>query len=398
MARGLPLLAVAPIILNLISLLLLCLVLFSGFNGGLSQIYWLSTDSGDFKVPAKLAGSEYMAALTTVSKTDFVGQGSTAASLGLPDWSSIHLLTECAHFSDGRVECASPRFGFSFLPSRDLKLGGTAALQGTQQDGLTDALAAYSRASGWLSGAYIIATVFSLLAPVESCFAPFWAAFTAGLATLFLFTATVTAAVVFKNVRDAFNVVFASHGLSAALGSYPIALGFVACVLTFAATILYTLAYRREQSGHHHGGGGGDKGVHGGGVVGGGQDSEYHGASSLATRSKAGLFNRVTGGGNHKYVQIDEQQQQQAGQRGGNVAGVVVPGSPDGIRPSRLDEDWAAPDEYSHGLNAVGGAGGGGGGKKSAGPGQSIPLMALGGGNRQTKDLKSGYEPFSETR
>ena len=92
---------------------------------------------------------------------------------------------------------------------------------------------------------------------------------------------------------------------------------------------------RREQSGHH-GGGGGDKGLHGGsGVVGGGQDSEYHGASSLATRSKAGLFNRVTGGANHKYVQIDEQQQQgQAGQRGGNV-GSVAPGSPDGVKPQR---------------------------------------------------------------
>jgi hypothetical protein len=99
------------------------------------------------------------------------------------------------------------------------------------------------------------------------------------------------------------------------------------------------------------------------------------------------LLGRVTGGG-HKYVQIDEQT---GTLLGGERRERDVPGSPDGIRPTRLDEDWTAPDEYA-------GATGVTGGKTSSGPGASIPLMALGGGNKQTRDRDTAYEPYTDPR
>jgi len=40
MARS-PILTAVPIACNLITLVLLCLVIFSGFNGGLRPIYWI---------------------------------------------------------------------------------------------------------------------------------------------------------------------------------------------------------------------------------------------------------------------------------------------------------------------------------------------------------------------
>lgn len=357
----------------------------------------LQTNSGDFHVPAKLASSNFMTALSSISDTDYVGPDSSAASLALPSWSGIHLLTECDHFPDGTTECTDPAYGFTFSPSHHLRLDATS-LQGIASPDLQSALSHYSRASRWLSSAYIASTVFSLLAPIESFFTPLFAAFTSGLATLFLLAASITATVIFKKVVDAFNAQFAEYALTASLGTYPIAFGFVACVLSLGATVAYTAAHMRQQRAGRGRAFGGDKGfVHGGAGAGG--DSEYHGAAALgATRSKNGLFNRVTGTG-HRYVQIDEQQQQHAaggdlGERPlqGRAGERGAPGSPDGIRPSRLDEDWAAPDDYAGGSGVGGGAG-----TKSAGPGASIPLMTL-GGNKQTKDLNTVYEPYSEPR
>jgi hypothetical protein len=213
------------------------------------------------------------------------------------------------------------------------------------------------------------------------------------VATLFLLAASITATVVFKKVVDAYNKQYSKYGLTASLGTFPIACVFVACALTFGATVAYRAANARRQRGGAGAFRGGAKGFGAGAAAG---DSEYHGAGSDgATRSKNGLFNRVTGTG-HNYVQLDEQHGEggDLGQRGGNNRG--VPGSPDGIRPSRLDEDWAAPDDYAGG-GGGGGSGAGAGGKVSAGPGTSIPMMTL-GGNKQTKDLNTAYEPYSEPR
>ena len=152
-----------------------------------------------------------------------------------------------------------------------------------------------------------------------------------------MFASTTAAAVVFRQLANVLNDTAVGHGLVAGVGGGALAVGFVAAALMGAAGAGYGYGVYF---------GGEKKGGDGGGMFGG--------------------VGKVDGG---RYVQIQRQIQNE-GQKG-----------------SRLDEDWAAPDEYS---------GGAGSGKTSAGPG-SVPLVAL-GGNRQTRDMETAYEPYSDPR
>ncbi len=162
-----------------------------------------------------------------------------------------------------------------------------------------------------------------------------WASLVTGLSALLLLASNIAAAVVFRQLAGALNDNAVGHGLVASVGGGVLAAGFVAGALMGAAGAGYGYGVKF---------GGGKKDGDGG-----------------------GMFEKVDGG---RYVQIQRQIQVE-GQKG-----------------SRLDEDWAAPDEYSGGV--------GGGGKTSAGPG-SVPLVAL-GGNKQTRDMETAYEPYSDPR
>jgi hypothetical protein len=317
--------------------------------------------------PSKLASSDFLNALSTVSGTDFVGPNITASSLGLPDWSSVHLLTECSHFADGRVDCSKPRYGFEFLPDRDLKLENTP-LSLNHSQALTDSLTAYHKASRFLSGAHIIAVVASNLAPIESCFSPLLAAITSGIASLILFAASVASTIIFRNINNAWNAEFTTNNLTSSVGSIPVAFDFAGSVFTLFATIFYILNHRAQSRNN--------RSARSRRVVAHSVGNVDVGAGGAA--AKAG--GRLWGRSDHKYVQIEEQQALQAHRDGA--------GSPDSLgKQRRLDDDWAAPDEYH--------SGGASSGAASSGP--NIPLMTL-GGNKQTKDLNTAYEPFSGPR
>lgn len=308
-----------------------------------------------------------------------MGSDLTAASLGLPDWSGVHLLTQCSHFPDGRVECSKPRYGFEFLPDGDLNIGATP-LGGIRSEELKDALEAYQRASRFLAGAHVFSAVTSFFAPIEAWFAPAFAAVTCGITTVVLFALSVASTVILRRVVGAWNGEFERNGLTSQLGNNPIIFGFVGCALTLLATILYILNYRRQSHGRN-------KrpfmarSVGGDGAFVGGDGAGYHGA---------GAGPGGWGRNEHKYVQIEEQQALRAHRDGAGMPDQEprVPGSPDSVgRPRRLDEDWAAPDEYHTGDAANS--------KTTSGP--SIPLITL-GGNKPTKDLNTAYEPFSDPK
>ncbi|GAB1319393.1 hypothetical protein MFIFM68171_09603 [Madurella fahalii] len=378
MARGLAF-SILPGIFNGITFVLMLLVIFAGFDGRLTWLYWLRIDTAGLSSSARLAGSDFLDALSRISGADFVGSNVTAASLGLPDWSGVHLLTQCSHFPDGRVECSKPRYGFEFLPDRDLNIG-ISPLGGIRSEELRDALEAYQKASRFLAGAHVFSALTSFFAPIEAWFAPILAAVTCGIATIVLFASSVASTVILRRFVDAWNGEFERDGLSSSLGNNPIIIGFVACGLTLLATVLHILNHRWLSRGHHKRSFMARKVGGEGGLVGGG-DSAYHGA---------GVGSGAWGRNKHKYVQIEEQQALNAHRDGEGMPDPEprVPGSPDSVgKLRRLDEDWAAPDEYhTDGVAKP---------KTTSDP--SIPLIAL-GGNKPTKDLNTAYEPFSDPK
>lgn len=341
--------------------------------------------------------SPYLSALTAISDTDYVGNYTSIASLNAPYESTVHLLTKCDEFAEGHPECLNPRYAYYPDITRGLDRPNGTPLPGFVPGPLFDAMESWSSKGRFITGAYIAATIMSLLVPIEAFFAPLFACITGAITTILLFAATATATVVFKKIRDSFNEFYGMYGTITFLGAYPIAAGFIAAVLTLVATILYTINYRhskldpRARMSDNTKPGGGSH------LAG---DSAYQGA--------AGLFHR---GPNHKYVQIDEQQHAHALHPQAQSTGVSTRGaysdyqdsgalgterrsnSLDDLRHERrLDEDWAAPDEYHSSVGAAGG-------KTSSGPGASIPMMSLGGGgNKKARDLNEGYEPFSEGR
>ncbi|KAK0726431.1 hypothetical protein B0T21DRAFT_34380 [Apiosordaria backusii] len=347
MSRGL--FTVVPIILNITTLVLLCLVIFAGFNNGLTQIYWMKTDNTKLSIPSALSDSKPLQDLSAFTGTDYVGSDSTASTLTLPDQTSIHLLTECSLFPS-RTECAKPDLNFWFRPERDLKISSTSR-GGRESVVLKDALRSYSRSTRFIEWSFIIGALCALGAPLESFFSPLFSSITCAFATVMLGAGTITAAVVFKRLSDSINDEFKEEGITSQTGGIPIAFGMIGAGMFALATFCYVMLYRK--------GGGmlksGNK-VHARSVGG----DQYAGGGG-------GMFGR------HQYVPIEKQNGQQQG----------VVGDRDLER--RLDDDWAAPDEYSGRNNNNNNAKGG-----------SIPLVSLGaGGNKQTRDLNTAYEPYS---
>ncbi|KAL1841313.1 hypothetical protein VTJ49DRAFT_7150 [Mycothermus thermophilus] len=398
MAAKTPLLIIIPIACNYIALLLVCMVLFGGFNGSLLQVHWLKITITDFSLPPITASSTYLAALTTFTNTDYIGTPLSSTSLNLPSSTTTHLLTECATYPSGAIDCAPPSYGFRFSPSRHLNLGATSlTLSGGD---LTSSLTAYARASRWMSAAFIFSAISFLLTPVEALLiSRAWAAFSSGLTSLVLLAGTIAGGAVGARVARAFNDRLSEQNgvMTASLGAAPIALGVVGSVLAVVACVVYVAAHRvmKRRNARVESSLFGDVKFDGGG-------SEYHGAAAVvaAEAGKSGLFPSVTR--RHKYVQIGQQgklaqlqeqerlqqlqQQQQHRSRSS---------SPDLNPPRRPDEDWAAPDEYTRaGAGAVRSAPGPEGVKTSSGPSAGIPLVAL-GANRPTRDLNTAYEPYS---
>lgn len=318
-----------------------------------------------------------------MSGSDLVGSEGTAASLGLPDWMGLSLLTQCDHFADGHVECWKPSIRLEFNPGRNLGLDKSSASSG---ENLRKAKEARNKSIRFISGSFIVSAFCALAAPIESFLSPALSAISSGIAALLLLAGNIGGAVVSKNLADAVNDDLGAFNISGKTGAYPMALGFVGAFLMLTSCVLYTLSYQSQSSGS------GNKRVQArsvggkGLLAGGGHDYSYSsgGANNLGgAPAKPGIWSRITPGSNHKYVQVERQGGGQATDAAFD-RDIEAPGSPSapGMQ-RRLDEDWAAPDEFSSG-----------GASKTTGAAPSIPMVSL-SGNKGTKDLNTAYEPYT---
>ncbi|KAK3389805.1 hypothetical protein B0H63DRAFT_445967 [Podospora didyma] len=370
---------ILPSIFMSLSFIMILILVLPGVNNSITQIYFLKTETSGLSAPPKLGNSDFLRDLSTVSGTDFVGQKTTAADLGLADSYTVHLLTVCGHFSGGSVSCSTPRINFAFDPSLDLKLDRTS-LQGTYSQSYLDALSNYSRINHFLPGGYIAAAVFIWLAPLAACFSAVGATILSSLAAILLLSSSIAAGLTFKNMNNAFNDNFNASGLSSSIGTIPIALSVIPLVFCLIATGFYVAQARSSSA----------KARRRGGVVArsvGGKEAEAYGPYgpygpyAAGAHGGDGVWNR----GQHKYAKV-EAGQDATDQREAMLAQSSSP-SPD-MRPKRLDDDWAAPDDYAQSKGTA------------AAPGPSdpaaVPFISL-GGNKPTKDLNTAYEPYSGT-
>lgn len=256
-----------------------------------------------------------------------------------------------------------------------MRLDGTP-LQETYSDDLIATLSRYSKLSGFLAGAYIASGALLILTLVANCISVTAAAVTSTLATIVLFSASIASAVIFGNVNKAFNANFESSAkLSSELGRRPVAISCLAFLLALVTAITLGISARYASRG-----GGARRGPIARSVGEKGSDSllaadgadDPYAAPGGGKKGKKGFLATVVPmlpGQKHKYVQVEDQP-------------ALVRTNVEG-RQRGLDEDWGAHDEYAQP---------GGGGNKSASA--SGPLVSM-GGNKGTRDVNSGYEPYS---
>ncbi|KAI1280039.1 SUR7/PalI family-domain-containing protein [Xylaria sp. FL0933] len=291
------------IVLSLISLLFTLITLLSGVGSHTTASY-LTVDTTNLAIPAKLSGSAFLRDLSSISGSDLVGQIRTRQSLGLPSDYSVSLLTACGRSDDGSASCYAPRVGFAFNPGSNLKLAGTAS-QYSQ-------LHTYASVSTFVAVAYILSSLLIVLScttiVLSRCFdrAILASRISSGLAATLLTAATIASIVTFVKTRDAFNATLSDVGVTTATNAAAFGLGAAASVasiaafaLTFlirpAATTGYRLPHHREKRDVHAG------------------DTEL---MSREPRTTAGFLDRVPTWGKPRYAQIDAKKVSGAYSRG----------------------------------------------------------------------------------
>ncbi|KAI1156706.1 SUR7/PalI family-domain-containing protein [Nemania diffusa] len=293
------------VVLSLISLLFTLITLLSGVRGS-SIASYLSVDTTNIAITAKLAGSVFLQALSTISGSDLVGQSGTRQSLGLASTYSVSLLTACGLHDDASIICDPLRVGFTFNPGTDLKLDSTATLSTAYYNELH----VYSIVSTFTAVAYIIAallTVLSCLTIVVSRRVPslgLVSRASSGLAALLVFAATIASIVTFVKLRDVFNNTLSDVGVSTTLNPKGIALsaaGAVASIVAFAL-VLFTRpaasAYRQPYRQEKRGGGGVEGSV-------GADEAGLMARQPRAAGVGAGFLARMPTWNRQRYVQID---------------------------------------------------------------------------------------------
>lgn len=311
----------------------------------------------------KLSSSTLLLELTQASHTDFVGKPSTAASLGLAESYTILLLSSCAHFSGGSVSCSQPSLRFAFDPRSDLRLDSTA-LQGTYPEEFLSALNHYHNVARSMAASYVAVALFTALAPLAALFAHrsraagIIAATLGCLSTILLLAASIAGIIAAKDLSSHFNAALGESGLSSKVGSLPTALSFVATILAIATAAIFIKRARSPA---------------GGGAA---AYATGRGTGSTGKGKNGGLLSRIPGLGQHRYVPVEKQLLARAAAPGHQDDVVFDSSTAAGRR--RLEEDWAAEDEYSAGS-------------------QAIPMKALGGAGRQ-RDMDTAYEPYSHNQ
>ncbi|KAI0433642.1 SUR7/PalI family-domain-containing protein [Xylaria sp. FL1042] len=284
------------IVLSLISLLFTLITLLSGVGSHTTASY-LTVDTTNLAIPAKLSGSAFLQDLSKISGSDLVGQARTRQSLGLPSDYSVSLLTACGRSDDGgSASCYAPRVGFTFNPDSNLKLAG-AAPQYSQ-------LHTYASVSTFVAVAYILSSLLIVLSSItialSRCFdgAILASRISSGITTVLLTAATIASIVTFIKTRDSFNGALADVGVTTATSSAAFGLSAAASVSSIAAFALtfftrpttasgYRLPYHREKRDVHAG------------------ETELMSRGPRAAAVGAGFLGRVPTWGKARYAQIE---------------------------------------------------------------------------------------------
>ncbi|KLU91651.1 hypothetical protein MAPG_10169 [Magnaporthiopsis poae ATCC 64411] len=315
--RSKNILTFVPVFLSAVSFLLVLLVLLSGVNNGLADLFFLKTNVAGLKLPSALSGSQELQDLSSVSGTDYVGEDITASSLGLANEYTISLLTSCARLASG-PSCSAPRVGFWFNPGKQLRLDSTS-LQSTYPPEYREALAMYNKAAYFIAFSFLfctlllgLSTILGVLGATVLSSVGMVSTVVTGmvvLAALFLLAGNATAVHVFRRVADTFNAAFSGQGLSASLGLAAILLGWLAFVLTLSAAVILVL--RRRGDSVTRGRRLADKNniMFGDFNYGANENPMDAGIATKSGASKppTGLLGRITLLGRHKYAQIGRQ-------------------------------------------------------------------------------------------
>ncbi|KAK3687447.1 hypothetical protein B0T22DRAFT_128641 [Podospora appendiculata] len=418
------LLNLLPAFFAFFSYVLILLLLLAGLNNGLTHLCFLKTNTSKLSIPSKLSGSSFLKDLSTVSGTDFVGQNITTTSLGLADLYTTNLLSSCAQFADGSVSCTRASVSFSWDPITALQLDLTS-LQGTYSDALIKSISSYSKVSHYIVGSFISSAVLTGITTLSTPWAATFSVVASGLATIILLSASIAAAVVFRNLSNALNAEFGASGLSSTPGNTGIALSFAAFAFSLLAAIILAAhsranpASRRGRSTSTRSKGGKENSLLGGEE---GGDDIYAKADGASTK-KSGFMDRIPLVNRHKYIQVERQpaiattdvEGQQTAVLSSASSGTRTLNSPSSGRQT-IDSDWTARDEYSHGNARMSVSEPESDAEpdpdpepaahpppklKSEAPKITItsidaPLLPL-GGNSQTRDMNAAYEPFSNS-
>ncbi|KAL8364836.1 hypothetical protein RB595_003895 [Gaeumannomyces hyphopodioides] len=378
--RSKSILTFLPVFLTAASFLLVLLVLVSGVNNGLADLFFLKTNVAALKLPSALSGSEELQGLSEVSGTDWVGEDLTASSLGLPDEYTVSLLTSCARTASG-PSCSAPRVGFWFNPGSQLRLDASG-LGSTYPPEYRDALASYNKAAYFIAFSFVFCTLLLGLSAILGALGATVLASVGMLSTvvtgmvvlaaLFLLAGNAAAVHVFRRMAETFNAAFSDKGLSASVGLAAILLGWLAFVLTFTAAIVLVLRQR------------GDSVTRGRRLTDKTMFGDFNSANNpmdagIAPRGGAsepkGLLGRIPLLGRHKYAQI-----------GGKPAlgFATMPPQRGGQQQQRgADDDWST--EYEN--------------PRMGSPVRGVAEYQIPGGRPQVKPQRApmnmAYEPYS---
>lgn len=338
-------------------------------------------------IPPKLGESSILNDISTVSGTDYTGQNSTANSLGVASKYTVGLLTACGR-GNGTSSCVNSHVGYYFNIPKVLRFSATS-LQGNVNGTFAEVAESYKTASAFMSSGLIASNVFNFLVSIVGWFSPRGAGVMSAISTCFAVSATIAAIVVFNKFHNAIMATYSrSIGLTSHLGTSAMVIACVAAFISLLATILYvsrslredpTRQQRRRVRNRPVARSAEEKSIP---LMEGGNGYKmegievYHGEGNGVgqTQQRSGFMGLV--GGKHSYVQVEKQHPH--GGDGTENRPVSALGSPQ-LGP-RLDEDWAAPDEYAPKRKPV-----------PSPPRLNIP------GNRQTRDLSASYEPYTST-
>ncbi|KAI1114413.1 SUR7/PalI family-domain-containing protein [Nemania sp. NC0429] len=292
------------IVLSLISLILILINLLSGVGGHLLGSY-ITTDTTDLAIPAKLGSSVFLQDLSRITGNNLVGQDRTRESLGLSSTYRISLLTACGQ-DGGSTTCYAPRVGFTFDPSLDLKLVGTAA-QGALSTAYYDQLHTYAAVSTFVAVAYIVASFLTVLTCIALVVSRRFARAAAisrinsGIVAILVLAATIASIVTFVKVRDAFNTALGEIGVKTTISASALALSAAASVASLLAFVL-VLLIRPATSSSYGQSYGRDKGV---GGMGGADEAGLMSQKPRAAGVGVGILERVQTWNRPRYAQLD---------------------------------------------------------------------------------------------